>query len=157
MDSPQKNNQRDPLQMSFGAFYSFSNPRSQNISFPYGMKTHIFKNYTAKAYEKLMKTCKLFIGQNRIHVVDRIENGFDGHYGIMCNNDFALSENEQVKLNLQKLEVNKIKLWITNFMNFTSIFTKASDLLNFIFQNDCVGLILFYQELFLNEYIKLVN
>ena len=54
--------------------YAFAQPPNQNCSFPYGFKNYIYDKCSSKAYSKLTKSCKLFIAQKRILVVDGIRD-----------------------------------------------------------------------------------
>ena len=103
MDTPSINNE-----------YSFTKPRRQLFSLPYGFTNHIFKNYKAELYLKLAMSCKQFYAQKRLIVADRITVFYNGSRVYFNNIANAIS--------LNAMKNNHSKFWITEKIGIKSIF-----------------------------------
>ena len=131
--------------------YSFTKPRRQTFSLPYGFSNHIFKNSSAELYLKLSMSCKQFFGQKRFIVVESIEspNSVENP-GYIINEDKVIS--------IDSMKNNHTKLWITENIYFDEPFkTAASDISKYIFRFDGNYLSLNKQKLSFDEYMFLVK
>ena len=129
--------------------YTFSNPRHQNLSLPFGFTNHIFKNYSSNIYSKLMQSCKYFFAKKRILLVENVELTFDAYF-----------DGQKVTQYMTKMEAKKIKIWITGSLlsnnNYNDIL-KLSNLMNNLYQFDGMHLRVYQQEITLDEYMELAT
>ena len=89
--------------------HTFTNPRRQAFSLPYGFTNHIFKNYTPQVYWKLAMSCKQFFGQKRIIVAKSFI-----YFHNVDGNPIIKIDGERYDI----MELEHIKLWILQKIYF---------------------------------------
>ena len=88
--------------------YSFSNPRHQSLSLPYGFINYIIKYYSPKVCKKLMMSCKHFFSKKRILVVEDVSISHMADFDNRSLTDFE-TKNKAI-----------CKKFLNNFTNTTS-------------------------------------
>ena len=124
--------------------YTFDQPRRQVFSLPESFTNYIFKNYSAKGYQKLTMACKKFFGENRLVVVDTVKSDFAGSR--------AYSGLKDQGIYLNRWKGNKPKLWITRDM---IIHLGSSYILKYLYRFD--GEYLNLNNISLEIYSKLMT